>query len=306
MAPLLRWPASLLCRARHQQKKIPCLRPRHHHSCSTASPVYNFAIARELPAATFNKAISDHHDGDSTVNMTLAIQQHKAYLNTLRKHVPTLCLPALPEHPDCLFVEDTVVAIQQTAVLTQPGHPSRQGEVESIAVVLEQLGMKNLVRMKQVAPTAVCDGGDVLYTGRHLFVGLSRRTNEEALAVLQDALQVPTSGVPVSNALHLKSVVTHLDESTLLLPKGKIGDFVLEQMKPESLGYTVVRLPDVLACNVVVVNGHVLAQDTECEESRQTLLEAISERGLNVDFVDTRELAKKDAALTCCSVLLSL
>jgi N-dimethylarginine dimethylaminohydrolase len=77
-------------------------------------------------------------------------------------------------------------------------------------------------------------------------------------------------------------------------------------MKLSDRGYKIIRLPDVLSCNAVVVNGHVLAQDSSCSVSKRRIEGACLERGLGVSFVDTSELAKKDAALTCCSVLLSV
>lgn len=38
--------------------------------------------------------------------------------------------------------------------------------------------------MHGIDPEATLDGGDVLYTGKHLFVGLSHRTNEKGAEVL--------------------------------------------------------------------------------------------------------------------------
>ena len=104
----------------------------------------------------------------------------------------------------------------------------------------------------------------------------------------------------------MKSAVTHIDEETVLLPEGHVGVVLQQIMKLSERGYKIIRLPDVLSCNAVVVNGHVLAQDSSCSVSKHRIEGACLERGLGVSFVDTSELAKKDAALTCCSVLLSV
>ena len=77
-------------------------------------------------------------------------------------------------------------------------------------------------------------------------------------------------------------------------------------MKSEERGYQAIRLPNMLSCNAVVVNGHVLAQYSHCIESKNRIEIACKGRQLGLTFVDTSELAKKDGALTCCSVLLSL
>mmetsp|Transcript_16560 Transcript_16560/g.30097 ORF Transcript_16560/g.30097 Transcript_16560/m.30097 type:complete len:198 (+) Transcript_16560:170-763(+) len=161
-----------------------------------------------------------------------------------------------------------------------------------------------------------CDGGDVLYTGRHLFVGRSDRTNNHGFQFLRDAFAshgMAVDGIisvpPVvagKEVLHLKSAVTHIDEYTLLVPEGPAGDIVLDAMKATERGYDAIRLPDILSCNAVVVNGHVLAQDGPCEISKRRMEQACEERTLGLTFVDTSELAKKDGALTCCSVLLGV
>jgi dimethylargininase len=272
-----------------------------------ASQHYTFALTRQLPNS-FPRAISKFSEHVEPVSMSKSLSEHENYLTKLRLIVPTLCLPALEEHPDSVFVEDTVVAINKQAVLTHPGHPSRQGEVESIKDALLQLGM-TVTDMRRQDPTVTCDGGDVLYTGRHLFVGLSERTSLGSVDVFREAFGMDQEviGVPVvDSALHLKSVVTHLDEYTLVAPTGKMGDEILQAMKAQELGYTAIRVPDVLAANVVSINGHILAQDTKCDESRRILQEATTARNLQLQFVCSSEMAKCDAALTCCSVLLSL
>jgi dimethylargininase len=141
---------------------------------------------------------------------------------------------------------------------------------------------------------------------RHLFVGLSERTNFAAVEVLANAFDVETVSVPFdnSNALHLTSIVCHMDSNTLLAPTGVVGDQALEAMRYNELGYDAIRLPNMLACNVVAVNGGILAQDGGCQESKALLLSAAAERGLSMHFVDGSEIAKVDGALTCCSVLL--
>jgi dimethylargininase len=106
-----------------------------------------------------------------------------------------------------------------------------------------------------------------------------------------------------SQVLHLKSAVTQMDEHSLLIPTGKAGDQLLAAMQATARGYNVYRLPNMLSCNVIACNGVIFAQDnTSCVQSRRTLEKAVLERSMDLMFVDTSELAKKDAALTCCSI----
>jgi dimethylargininase len=267
------------------------------------------AIARQVPQS-FASAITKYADDPAKVDLENAIQQHIIYLDRLRRFVPTLCLPAMDDLPDSIFVEDTVVAVGNKAIITNPGHPSRRDEVNSIQEVLsQQLGMDVTDMRDFHSGTAFCDGGDVLtiVARNHMFVGISERTNMKGAQVLGDALGI--EAIPVQfegNALHLKSIVTNVDDSTLLAPTGKLGDVVLEAMDAVNRGYTVVRLPSMLACNVVSVNGGLLAQDVGDNKSRRILEQVAAERNLPIEFVSCSEIAKVDGALTCCSVLLSL
>jgi dimethylargininase len=286
-----------------------------------SSSTYNFAITRDVPSS-FPNALSHYYNAHDTateeptaISLEQARQQHEQYVKTLRTCVPTLCLPPLEEHADSVFVEDTVVAIGDTAVITKPGHPSREGEVDTIKDILQRLGMNVLDMRSDFADMVsgmgvLCDGGDVLYTGRHLFVGLSKRTNQQAVDMLQQVFQGVTTTIAVpmdgDEALHLKSVVTHMDAHTLVAPVGAWVDDWLKDMSASELGYDVIRVPQVEACNIVTVNGSVLAQDVNCKSSRGILEAAAIQRNLQLKFVNTSEFAKVDGALTCCSVLLSL
>lgn len=291
-----------------------CLQPLSRMSSRRRPPkrCYSIALARALPP-TFAQGISEHseHSADP-LDMTLALQQHASYIQALRTLVPVLELPALPDYPDSVFVEDTVVAINQQFVRMQPGHRSRRGEVESVGQTLQQLGLEMVADMRTEESDAFGDGGDVLYTGRHLFIGLSNRTNAAGAHVLQQAFSgIKVRVIPPTMAgnqvLHLKSAVTLFSPDTLVAPTGPAGDAVWQSLlSVADTYYSVIRVPDVLACNVVAVNGAVLVQDTPCSESRRVLEAAATERNVELIWVNTSELAKKDAALSCCSVLLNI
>jgi dimethylargininase len=263
-------------------------------------------VVREIPRS-FPDALSS---GAAVVDTQKARQQHAAYVSELRKILLTVrILPALDAQPDSVFVEDTTVAIGRAAVMTRPGHTDRQGEVDSVKSVLQdELGM-DVTDMREESTTALCDGGDVMWTGRHLFVGMSERTNQAGASVLrevfsnQDVVIVP----PVlQGVLHLKSAVTHLDEHTLVAPVGGIGDAILAAMEATEHGYQVIRLPDIASCNVVSCNRVILAPDVDCSTSRTLLEEAARERNMQMVFLENSEVNKKDGALTCCSILLDI
>ena len=64
------------------------------------------------------------------INMPLARQQHAMYVSTLRLlGLDVIELPPDEALPDCVFVEDTAIVVNGTALITRPGHPNRQKEV---------------------------------------------------------------------------------------------------------------------------------------------------------------------------------
>lgn len=124
-------------------------------------------------------------------------------------------VPASPEHPDSVFVEDTVVLFRGTAVVARPGHPSRRGEEAATAAVLQELG----ARVVHLDEPATLDGGDVLKVGDTVYVGRSDRTNAAAVAQLRAVLTplgATVVAVPVTRVLHLKTAVTALPDGTVI------------------------------------------------------------------------------------------
>ena len=57
---------------------------------------------------------------------------------------------------------------------SHPGHPSREGETVAIKTAVQKLRLKTV----EMSKPGRMDGGDVLFTGREFFVGISQRTNE--------------------------------------------------------------------------------------------------------------------------------
>lgn len=93
---------------------------------------YTHAIVCRVPDSFETGAI-----GAKGVNMSLARQQHAEYVTTLRRlGLDVIELPADEALPDCVFVEDTAVVVNGTALITRPGAPSRQKEVSLLGRIV--------------------------------------------------------------------------------------------------------------------------------------------------------------------------
>src|SRR5204863_2683547 len=136
------------------------------------------AITREVSASISDCELSFH--AREPIDVAKAIAQHKAYRDCLVDlGVRVVSLPAEPELPDAVFVEDPAVVVDEVAVISIMGVPSRRPEARSLADALSRYRPVKFLR-----EPATLDGGDVLRVGRRVFAGLSRRTNREGIAQL--------------------------------------------------------------------------------------------------------------------------
>ncbi|CAM9495751.1 unnamed protein product [Ectocarpus sp. 4 AP-2014] len=277
------------------------------------------ALVRGVPKS-FAKAVMDEHSaaalGGKAIDWALASKQHAGYVDALSKIVDSVqTLPALEAHPDCPFVEDTVVYARGIAVTLRQGHDSRIGEVDAVREALAtNPALKCVKTVHMEDPDARCDGGDVLFTGRHMFVGISERTNKAGAAALAEAFgpSLPVIPVPVTGALHLKSLVSLLRPGVLLFARNDAGQEAVASMALDvgETAYKAIGVPDQPSANVVSVihKGQwrgALIQGGRCEESRWLIRKCFTEKEqAKVLEIDYSEMIKPDAALTCCSVLL--
>lgn len=219
-----------------------------------------------------------------SIDVGRAREQHAAYVRALRESGLTVrVLEADEAHPDCPFVEDVFLDVDGVRILTAPGADSRRGERAALQeAVPDALVMPDHLRL---------DGGDVLQVAGRVFVGRSTRTDRAAIAWLGEVLGRPVEALPVAGALHLKTVLTAVDDRTLLAAPGAPrpeGFQVLEVPASEAAGANVLRLPD----------GSLLLQDG-FPRAREQLA------GRTLRIVDLSEFAKAEAGPTCLSVLLS-
>jgi dimethylargininase len=188
-------------------------------------------------------------------------------------------------------VEDVAIVLDEIAIITRPGAASRRPERDAVAAVLSEYRP-----LLALAGPGTLDGGDVLRIGRTLYVGLSTRTNEDGARQL--ARHVAPFGyvvecVQTAACLHLKSAVTVVDTGHVLCNPAWIDTNVLRQ-----IDVIPVDPSEPFAANVLRLGDTIL-----CAASHERTAADLRARGYRVCTVDVSELAKAEAGVTCCSLI---
>ncbi|XP_077867082.1 N(G),N(G)-dimethylarginine dimethylaminohydrolase 1-like [Saccoglossus kowalevskii] len=212
-------------------------------------------------------------------------------------------LPADEALPDCVFVEDTAVIHNGVALITRPGHPSRRKEVESIRRVLQLECKLDLYEI--LDENAIIDGGDVLFTGKEFFVGISSRTNQAgALAVAKAFPDYRVSSVNITDHLHLKGLVSVAGPDVLAVGTSAAAKKTLKEMELKGeYDYETLTLPEDYASNCLYLNGSLLhVCKEEFPESFQVFEEKMgNERRI---ALARSELRKAGGGFTSCALLI--
>ncbi len=200
-------------------------------------------------------------------------------------------MPASPDLPDSMFVEDVALVFEELAVITRPGAASRRPETSAVADVLRRFR-----KLEFLHEPAMLDGGDVLRIGRKVFVGQSERTNEDGFWQLRAVLQpfgYTVERVAVSGCLHLKSAVTQVAQNAVLLNSAWVD--------PRVFGTIAIHQVD--AAEPMGANGLLVGETVVYPAAFPATRRRLEEAGIRTATVDVSEISKAEGAVTCCSLI---
>jgi dimethylargininase len=248
------------------------------------------ALTRDVSPALASCELT--HLSRVPIDVERARAQHREYERAL---VEAGCeierLPTGADMPDSVFVEDIAIVFDELAIVTRPGAESRRREVPAVAEALQRY--RALCR---IAAPGTVDGGDVLVVGRRVYVGLSTRTNADAVAQMNTALTpygYAVCGVTLRDCLHLKSAVTAVAEDVLLINPAWISRDVFQGFR-----FIEVDPAEPMAANALRIGDVVIYP-----KAFPRTAERLARHGLTIRAVDASEVAKAEGAVTCCSVV---
>lgn len=232
------------------------------------------------------------HIERSPIDVDVALEQWRGYVAAVADHGwDVIEVAPADDCPDAVFIEDTMVAFGDMAVISLPGAPSRRPETAAVEKTLADLGL----RTARIESPGTLDGGDVLKVGATIYVGLGGRTNAAGIAQLAAHLEpagAEVVTVPCTRVLHLKSAVTALPDGTIVGWPDAVDDPALFPKflpTPEESGAHVVLLGD----------DHLLMAD-DCPRSA----DLYRSLGYHPVEVAIGEFQKLEGCVTCLSVRL--
>ena len=226
------------------------------------------------------------------MDFNLAVKQHEDYCALLRDcGVEVIELDVNRDFPDCTFIEDTALVVDELAVMARMGAQSRRGEVKGIEPVLAQYRP-----IAHVEPPATFEGGDLLRVGRKIFAGSSARTNAEGIAALHSILHplgYQVIAVELKGCLHLKSAVVALDDQVLLANPAWFDNGLFQD-------YKIIAVPDE---EPHAANALRIGKTVCLHEGYKKTIDTVQSNGFEVKTVNISELLKAEAGLTCSSLV---
>jgi dimethylargininase len=248
------------------------------------------ALLREV-SPSFADAIVAH--GGRPPDVDLAIEQHSLYRRALEAAGYAVeILAADPDHPDCVFIEDTAVVIGELAVATRPGAEERRGEVAPVSSRLA-----TSMTVGAIEQPGTLDGGDVMVINGTVYVGRSSRSNDsgiEQLAAFAATQGMSLVSVPVTGVLHLKSAVLPVDPETVVVTPGTVDESLLEGLRivheadHERHRFSALPMGD----------GSLLVTANSTDTAG-----ILSDLGMRPVPIDVSEIQAADGGLTCMSIL---
>ncbi|MED5272248.1 MAG: arginine deiminase-related protein [Candidatus Thermoplasmatota archaeon] len=254
-------------------------------------------IVRQPPRSFANALTTSQFTNGEKPDYDLALNQHNQYVNTFKKlGLNVIVLEAEEEFPDCCFVEDQALIVDNHVFFPITGAPSRRGEQKTVVETITP-HMKSIHWGQE--PGRI-DGGDVVRVGDIFYIGKSKRSNDEGISQFQDFLTKLNFESYVVNvpdySLHLTTLCSSPNSNLLLIPESSKKDLIFTNL-PESV--EIITIPDneTYGCNTIGFEDKVIIS-----EGYSIVKKILIERGFEIIELPMSEFRAVDGSLTCLSL----
>ena len=202
-----------------------------------------------------------------------------------------------------IFTRDIGFVIEDKFVVANMKEPLRQGEIDGINFVLEQIDPDKIIRVPE---GATIEGGDVLVHGSHVFVGISKRTNRQGFEFVKNqfpnkqfhALELVVSDDPKVNILHLDCAFQPVGENyAIFYEEGfkEKPEIIFELFSEDKL----IRINQQEKCDMFPNIFSIGPQEVLIEKNFSRLIKELEIRGISCHPVKYSETSKLSGLLRC-------
>lgn len=238
------------------------------------------------------------HFKNEGIHIEKALEQHDEFVDTLRgQGIEVILLPYHKKYPEQVFTRDIGFTLGETIFVADMASDVRNGEENVLKQWLEdeEISYYNIIGHQ-------IEGGDVIIDRDTIYIGLSNRTNAEAIGHLQNLLKKQFDIIPIdfkSKYLHLDCIFNIVSpELALIYP---------DALKPEHIDlfkkrYEVIEVSEeeqfTLGTNVLSIGYKKIIS----LPVNKKVNEELRKRGFEIIEVDITEIIKSGGSFRCCTL----
>lgn len=238
------------------------------------------------------------HFKDEGIHIELALEQHDHLVKTLRENgVEVYLLPYHKKFPEQVFTRDIGFTLGETIFVADMAHDVRKGEENVLKQWLEDEGISyyNIIG-------DMIEGGDVIIDRDTIYIGLSNRTNMEAINHLSDLLDKQFKVTPIDfpeKFLHLDCVFNIVSEKVALVYPEALKKEDIERFQSR---YELIEVTEeeqfTLGTNVMSIgNNRILSLPVN-----KKVNDELRKRNFEIIEVDITEIIKSGGSFRCCTL----
>ncbi|KAA9016027.1 dimethylarginine dimethylaminohydrolase family protein [Niallia endozanthoxylica] len=238
------------------------------------------------------------HFKDEGIHIEVALEQHDYFVKTLRENgVEVYLLPYHKKFPEQVFTRDIGFTLGKTIFVADMAAEVRQGEENVLKQWLEDEGISyyNIIG-------DMIEGGDVIIDQDTIYIGISNRTNREAINHLSDLLDKQFTVTPIDfqeKFLHLDCVFNIVSEKVALIYSKALKKEDIEMLQSR---YELIEVTEeeqfTLGTNVLSIgDNRILSLPVN-----KKVNDELRKRNFEIIEVDITEIIKSGGSFRCCTL----
>jgi len=272
----------------------------HKINCFSEYDVLKKVILCQPQYMTIRDVINEtqKHFKDKGINIEKALEQHAHFVKTLREHkIEVILLPYHKKYPEQVFTRDIGFTLGETVFVADMASNIRDGEENVLKVWLEdeEISYYNIIGHQ-------IEGGDVIIDQDRIYIGLSNRTNQEAIDHLKELLNKQFEIITIDfekKYLHLDCVFNIVSPELALIYAPALKPEYIDLFKSK---YELIEVTDeeefTLGTNVLSIGDKKIIS----LPANKKVNEELRKRGFEIIEVDITEIIKSGGSFRCCTL----